>query len=393
MLVLKILVIGDVANSMTRLQKVFDEVEIDIIDFESREGPKLTIDVKKKFFSSTDVRDQIEEINKIKSQYEICLVVGWSASRLAYLCGLNYIIYFVGDDIRHPPFLKNKSSKFYTNLPKNNFFERLFYMQVIRNAAYVVTGFEERFLHLNKYRKDAKRIDNIFFEFKIPEQLGKKHNKIFKFFSPSRIGLMKGFDKIFQAMPLCQSKFMVDQVDWWDSNLDLKTVEDLKKNIPNNFILIPMVDQKDIWKHYVDADCVIQGVGLDYPEFVAIESILCNRPVVSYSNPQTTFILNGEVIKSPFLPNSKEISEIAQIFDTIVDSKEFRDELLHKQIGFIKKLNDREITKKKWMELFLEYNREKSSIISNLPIFYIRVRLFLFLSGLLLKKIKIFVHL
>ena len=57
--------------------------------------------------------------------------MSWAAARVAYLAGINYIMYFVGGDIMTPPFLKNAKLSYAKEASTNlNYFERNFYKKV-----------------------------------------------------------------------------------------------------------------------------------------------------------------------------------------------------------------------------------------------------------------------
>jgi len=138
-MVIRVLAIGDSANLFVILAKYLKNSKIHVINFPREGASKITYSDKAEFFESTRVKDCIKKINEIKHNFDICITVGVSAY-LAYLAGLNYIIYFVGDDIRVPIFIKNSKLPFMKKPLYNvNFFERKFFKKVIENAIACVT--------------------------------------------------------------------------------------------------------------------------------------------------------------------------------------------------------------------------------------------------------------
>ena len=109
-LTLRILAIGDSANLFKILSKFVKKSEIHIINFPLSGAALYTYDPNVEFFKSTMVNECVKRINEIKDNFDLCITMGVSAV-YAYLAGLNYVIYFVGDDIRLPFFKKNKKVK------------------------------------------------------------------------------------------------------------------------------------------------------------------------------------------------------------------------------------------------------------------------------------------
>ncbi len=150
---IKILALGDLANNTVRLKKYLKNTEIHLINFPWNTASKI-LDHQEgvEFFDSIYVKTQIKKINCIKEKFDLCLAISPAGARLAYLCGLNYMIYFVGHDIRCPPFVKNITDPFAGKEPilELNFFERKFYKWVYKNATAVVTTGEEAYSNLIK---------------------------------------------------------------------------------------------------------------------------------------------------------------------------------------------------------------------------------------------------
>jgi hypothetical protein len=390
-LVIKILAIGDTANIITELKKGLKETEIHVIDFPAKTKFKKIIPKDSEVFNSFNVFDHIKKINSIKKKYDLCLATGRDAARLAYLTDLNYIIYFAGSDIRFPAFIKNPDRKYMKNYPKKyNFIQRKMHKKIFDNAIGVVTSFEERYKVLQKYRKDAIRIDNLTFDDSIfnstvtPIDLDKKK---FVIFSPSRIGLDKGTDILWKALSYCKSDFELLQVDWVDkSTPDYLINKELRNNKPKQVKLIPLIDRNKIGSYYAACDLVFGTMMLDYPENVAYEGVYCHKPVISYSNPKTKFISEGKEFTSPFLPNSKDPKALANLIDSLVESKETCRKLYVEELEFVKKITKKEITAKVWDSFFLNYTKRYPSIEKNSNKIMVSLRPLYLILNKLIKK-------
>ncbi len=112
-MVLKILAIGDVGNYIKTLSKFTKKSKIHIINFPKDGAGIYTYDEDVELFDSYKVTNQIKKINKIKDQYDLCIVMG-TGERIAYLSDLNYIVYYVGRDIDAPRFVKDSKEEWRT---------------------------------------------------------------------------------------------------------------------------------------------------------------------------------------------------------------------------------------------------------------------------------------
>ena len=210
---IRALAIGDTANNIAVLKKFVKKSKIHSINFSRKGAAIFTYANDSEFFDSLKISKQVKYINKIKKNFDICIVMSWAGARIAYLAGLNYIMYFVGGDIMTPPFVKNARLN-YLNEPIRtlNFLERQFYRNVFSCAIACVTSTEAYFNALKKFRNDAIRIDRIAVDSTIFNEnvlpIDRKKNK-FTFFSPQRNGLEKGMDTVWDALPLCRSDFEV----------------------------------------------------------------------------------------------------------------------------------------------------------------------------------------
>ena len=139
-MVINVLAIGDVANVMKSLSKITKRSKIHIVNF-PKDGKGIFIhDDNVDRFVSWKVKKQVDYINKIKDNFDICIVMG-TGERIAYLADLNYISYYVGRDIDAPRFVKNsKEQWFRTPLHKLNFLERKFYHDSFKNAVEHIAG-------------------------------------------------------------------------------------------------------------------------------------------------------------------------------------------------------------------------------------------------------------
>jgi glycosyltransferase involved in cell wall biosynthesis len=395
---IKILAIGDLANSAVVLKKFVKKSNIHVINFRWDTASKLT-DIKEnvEFFDSLKIKDQLKKILEIKDNYDLVLVQDWSGARLAYLANLNYIIYFVGAALRVPPFIKNPKLEYLKDpLPSLNYFERRFYKKILDDAVACVANADDLFKQLKKFRtKEIHQIgipiDTTMFNENI-KSLERKKEK-FTFLSPQRIGLAKGFDIIWEALKLCKSDFDVLQVEWF---LGQRTKEEreinanLVKNMPSQVKLIPIIKKEEIPNYYAFADAVIGQMKNGLGASVEREAVYCKKPVVQYADPKIKFEVEGDYINSTFLPHSNNPKDVADVIDNIVLSKEFREKLIDEEYNFVKKVADPEMIAKKWDDLFQKINTKNKINHQNSSNIIVKLRLvnFLIINRLYFKKIK-----
>ena len=143
---IRILAIGDTANNIAVLKKFVQKSKIHLINFPRKGAAVFTYVDDIDFFDSLKISKQVKKINKIKENFDLCIVMSWAGARIAYLADLNYIMYFVGGDIVTPPFVKNAGLN-YLNEPIRtlNFVERRFYRNVFDNAIACVTTTKDYF--------------------------------------------------------------------------------------------------------------------------------------------------------------------------------------------------------------------------------------------------------
>lgn len=356
-MIMKILGLGNTGNISNILKKYLKNSQMDLISFENEKNSRFNNLPGVEYFESSDLREQLKLINKIKHNYNLCLVTNWAGARLAYLSGLNFIFYFLGTDIRYPPF-----KKIIKNLDKKdtkqdyNFFERRFYKKILQNAIYCVAVGKELHDIATNYREDTIRLDRIGVD---KEYISKTEETIFTknkflFFSPQRIDHIKGIDIIWEAIKMCKSDFEVLQVDWYSNQLNENPNEKefLLDKKPKNVKLIPIIPSSDIFGFYHASDAVIGQVGIGVFGSIEREAALCKKPVMSFSDPKYNFLIDDKIFESPFLPKSNNPEEIAKVLDEMVLSKKFRDELVIQQNDFIKELSDPDKWAIEWEKIF-----------------------------------------
>ena len=379
-LTLKILAIGDATNNFYLMQKYAKNFEIHLIDF-----PKKGVDIKAhsspsgevELFDSLLISKQVDKIKQIKDEFDLCIAKPWAGARIAYLAGLNYIMYFTGSDIITPPFVKNAKHPYSDEVTENfSSLERWFYRKVFDSAIACVSTTDEYFLPLQKYRKDAIRIDRICVDTELFNENVSKYNlqkKKFTFFSPQRLGLEKGYELIWDAINLCKSDFDFLQVKWFvesnrggtavtDPTKLSKINRDLYENAPRQVKFIPLIDHKDLGKYFCGCDAIIGEMRGGFQPGIDREAAFCKKPVLSYSDPNKKIIVDGKNIESPFLPKSRNARELADLIDKIVESKEFRDDLAAKEYEYIKNLSTPELVMKDWKSVFEKLGKKYKTI-------------------------------
>ena len=120
---MRILAIGDSTDNNYTLKKFAKKSKVHLIDFLKTEYTQITnIASGREYFDSLLIVKQVKKIKEIKDDYDLCIVMSWAGARIAYLAGINYIMYFTGSDIGEPPFAKNSIPIFSgTKQPVTNF--------------------------------------------------------------------------------------------------------------------------------------------------------------------------------------------------------------------------------------------------------------------------------
>jgi len=392
-MVINILAIGDVGNILATLRK-FTKTKIHIINSPKDDAGLFTYDDSYELFENYKVQDQVKKINEIKNNFDFCITMG-AGERIAYLADLNYISLYVGRDIDAPRFIKNPTEEYFTEpIHTLNFLERRFYRRAFDSAIAHIGG---RWLlpDLKKYSKNYIRLDRVIIDPTLfndtIKPIDKKKEK-FTFFCPQRLGLGKGTDILWEAIKYCKTDFDIIQVDWRgvSQDQDKKTSLKLRESRPKQVKLIPMIKRNEITKYYAWADAVIGNLRMGYFENIELEAIFCKKPVISYVDKSIQYILENKQLESQFLPTSNEPKEIAKVIDKVVESKEFRDDLLKREREFVLEIANAEKIAQWWDSLFEQMVTKHKSIHRNSSKSALKFNQMLFLIGNRLYAKKIF---
>lgn len=368
---MKILAIGDTADNSVSLQKFAKNSKIHLITFPRKQAEIFTLTKDVERFDSLLISKQVKKINQIKNNYDLCLVLTWSAARIAYLADLNYIMYFAGGDITEPPFEKMPKSPYLEKpIHNRNLLERYFYKKIFDNAICCVAATEEYFGKLKKFRKDAIRLDYGFVDTTIfndkikPIKLEKKK---FTFLSPQKFGLEKGYDIIFEALKLCKTDFEILQVEWYTQRTEEEKtlVKELLKKKPSIMKFIPLIKREQLASYIKSADAILGQMRAGMLGGIERDASFCKIPILCYIDQSKPMIVNDEKIIPPFLPKTNNPKELAEVIDKIVESKEFREKLAIEEFEYCKKLYHPENAIKAWEELFEEINKKYPRINKN----------------------------
>ena len=366
---MKILAIGDIADDYYTLKKFTKRSEIHLIDFPKQGVAKTTnIPTGREYFDSILISKQVKKIKEIKDDYDLSIVLSWAAARVAYLAGINYMIYFVGGDIGNPPFVKNNIPIYSggkESIPHLNWIERNFYKKVFDTAICHVASKNE-FFSLKKYTSSGIRFDRVFVDTTLFNDKIKPINrpkKKFTFISLGRIGKAKGMDIIWEALKLCKTDFEILQVEWFIERTkeEKKDNEILIKNLPKQVKLIPLIKREELSKYIIWADAVM-GQITGNTSAIERDAAFCKKPVIHYINPEDPHVIDGKEVVASFEPKSKDPHVVAELIDKIVTSKEYREKLVQKQYDFVKKLSDPELVIKDWENLFEQLIKKYPSI-------------------------------
>ena len=393
----KVLAIGDLANNVSTIRKFTKTSDIHLVNF-NWEGNSVIMDEREgiEFFPSSKIVDCINHIKEIKNKYDLCLAMSSTGLLVSYLADLNYIAYFVGHEIRSPPFIKNSKDPLSTDesLYNFNFLERWFYKKAYENAIAHVVSDDELMNYSKKFSFDPIRIsgyieDTTIFNENV-KPADRQKNK-FTFLSPARMGLQKGTDKIWQALTLCNTDFEVLQVKWFDDRTEEEN--ELSKrwieNKPSQVTFIPTMKRQELAEYFSLVDGVIGQVsGLQGS--VERQALLCKKPLIHFSESKYKFYDDNGEIEKPFLLKSNEPSDIARAIDTIVDSEKIRQETAENGFNFIQKISNSLTIAKEWDEIFEKHTKKNSEInkgTSNIRLEFLR-RLYVISNRLHYRKIK-----
>ena len=393
-MVFNILVIADVGNYFKTVSKYVKNSKIHIINFPKDGAGIYTYDENYELFENYKVVDQVKKINKIKKDFDLAVVMG-TGERIAYLADLNYVSYYVGRDIDAPRFIKNSKESWYKEpLHRLNFFERKFYKKTFDFAiAHIAPTWV--FEHLKKFpgnniKMDLKPIDLTLFN--DDSELRPKKNEKFTFFCPQRMSISKGTDILWKALRYCKTDFKILQVDWRDLTTDEenRTSLRLRENLPPQVELIPMIKRKDMSSYYGWADAVIGNLVIGSFEYVELEAVMCKKPVISFTDKKIKISVDGKEIESPFIPDTNDPKDIAQIIDKLVVSDQFRQNIFKKEYDFVQNISDPKKAGEWWDSLFEKMIKENPSINRKSSGITVKLRMLSFLisNRLYFGKIK-----
>jgi len=355
---MKILAIGDTADNIYILQKFAQKFEIHLINFPRKQDALKTQSGDVEFFDSLLISKQVKKIKQIKNSYDLCIVVSWAAARIAYLAGINYIMYFVGGDITTPPFIKNPTLSYAKEPTHNfNFLERYFYKKVFDTSRLCITASDAYYNALKKHRDDGIRIDKVSVDTTLfnPNIKPINHTKNkFTFLSAQRIGKEKGFDKIWKAISLCKSDFEILQVEWFieKTTEEKKFKQEIIETIPTQVKLIPLIDRKELGRYFIFADAILGNMRSGFPQGIERDAAYCKKPVIAYCDVNQPMMVNGGKVIPPFLPNSNDPKIIAETIDKLVTDEKFRNEIAEAEYEYIKKISSPEVVNDEWEKIF-----------------------------------------
>jgi glycosyltransferase involved in cell wall biosynthesis len=380
---IKVLAIGDTADNIFSLKKYAINLKIHLINFPRKKAALMTVSKKDvEFFNSLLISKQVEHIKKIKDQYDLCIVMSWAGARVAYLAGINYSMYFVGGDITNPPFIKNtKPNYLKTPVHNKNFIERLFYKKVLQTAI-VCIGAPGEYEDLKIYRNDAIKMERVFVDTEFfneniePKKIEKKK---FTFLSAQRLGKEKGIDLLWKAISLCKTDFEILQVKWFiETNPEENLInEKLIKEMPSRVRFIPLIKREEVGSYFKAVDAIMGQFRTGWYGGIERDAVYCKKPVICYIDLTKPKVLEQN---PPFLPISNKPEEIAKIIDKVVESEEFRTDLMEREYKFVNELCEPKKVTKDWEEIFIKLhkthsniNRKESSIINIINNFVARM--------------------
>ena len=392
-MVIRVLAIGDLGNIVRTLRKYTKKSKIHLINYPKDGMGEYYYYDDVETFENWKVMDNLEKINSMKNNFDICLTIG--SERLPYLADINYNGYYLGRDIDVPKWKKNSAEQWQDEpLFTLNFFERRFYWNAFKNAISHVAGMWQ-FEFLERYTKHginsaAIPIDIEEFNQNI-EPVNLKKEK-FTFFHPNRFEKARGTDLLWEAIKLCKSDFDIIGIDYPPQATQEE--RDFKKKLldskPKQVKIIPPIKRLEIAKYYRYADAVIANLTIGTFEMVGLESVMCGTPVIQYTDKTKKIIINGKKIESPFVPFSKDPESIAAAIDKIVESEKFRQELFEKEYEFVNQVADPNRCAEWWDEFFEKIVNEQKTIHRNSSKLRIKFRIwgFLIANRLYTKKIK-----
>ena len=83
--------------------------------------------------------------------------------------------------------------------------------------------------------------------------------------------------------------------------------------------------------YYQWSDAIIGNLRIGSFEYVELEAVMCQKPVISFTDKKIKIILDGREIESPFIPENNDPKNIAKIIDKFVLSDQFRQDVFIKE--------------------------------------------------------------
>lgn len=339
---LRILIVNDFASNASLFQRYLPH-KVDVIYF--KKNPVITHAENPLFFQKNELSSCVKQIKDLSENYDIFVTFGWIAAAVCYLANVNYSMYFVDSFIDPEYRIRQKPS-----LLKKNFFDSLF-KDTLKHANKIVAAFPNDGKILKKYRNDVK----IIFPFVDTKMFHPNNKKInfgydsFVFFSPQRIDPAKGHEKIFKAIKLTKTNFVVLQTDWGSGDY----YEKILQSKPAKVKLIPKIVRSKMPSYYVSTNALLGQFSYSGCGGTEREAILCGIPVFCYESYQYTD-------NDPFF-KSQNPNEIANYVDKIVEDENFRTELVRIQNLWVKKYFDFKKLSNDWNELLENSVNENSN--------------------------------
>ena len=206
------------------------------------------------------------------------------------------------------------------------------------------------------------------------------------------MGIPKGTDILWEALQFCKSDFQILQVDWRDTGTDEenRTSLRLRDNLPSKVKLIPMIKRKDIPSYYHSCDAVIGNLRIGSFEYIELEAIMCKKPVISFNDKKIKIFLDDKEAESPFIPDTNNPKDIAQVIDKFVVSDQFRQNIFKKEYDFVQNISDPKKAGEWWDSFFEKMIKENPSINRKSSRITTKIRMLSFLisNRLYFRKMK-----
>jgi glycosyltransferase involved in cell wall biosynthesis len=151
-----------------------------------------------------------------------------------------------------------------------------------------------------------------------------------------------------------------------------------------------MIKRKDIPGYYHSCDAVIGNLRIGSFENVELEAIMCKKPVISFTDKKIKISVDDKEIESPFIPDTNNPKDIAQIIDKFVVSDQFRQNIFKKEYDFVQNISDPKKAGEWWDSFFEKMIKENPSINRKSSRITTKIRMLSFLisNRLYFRKMK-----